>query len=326
MSLEFLAEQAIDEEVLEIADGRREGRLQRHRAIALLARSRPVDGDQRFGRILDDETAETAVRVAAAKALAYLATPEAVAKLVQATRLAGPAILAAVVTALAQVGTQAALPPLVELQSRSGPFIRRQAAFAATLIAHRLDVSGHDWPLPPDDSFLPVPAEAPRVRVINSPNDGSACVQSLRHQSLKVEFAERPIYEIVCDRGSWLLVLTRQTDQAGRVEATLRRKSLMGVLVRRLSDGSGYRVGCYILTAPAPPHGLNILIPAVTSELYWGGKGSVQDGELHARLQAVAGSGALPIDLVVRMRQDEIEFPFGSFDHSILMGREPLPS
>jgi len=326
MSVEIFEERVVDDELREIAAGRREGRVPRARAVTALARARLPDSDRLLGAVLGDETAPASVRAVAAAGLAHLATAEAVAGLTAATRASNPAILAAAATGLARVGDTPALAALVDMQNRTAGPLRQLAAFAAAVIAHRLGVEGHDLRPPSDAAYVEIPSGVPRPQVDELPDEEAReCVGSLREEPLGIEYAERPVYKITCDRGAWMLVFNRAVLEQGALTLLPQRKLVFSVLARKRADASGYSAGCYVLTAPADSDSVHVFVPTVAGQLYWGGTARLEQDGVRARVRALARSGALPVDLDIRVRGDRVELLNGSFDHTIHIGREPKP-
>jgi HEAT repeats len=324
MSVEILEERIVDDELREIAAGRREGRVPRARAVTALARARLPDGDRLLGAVLGDETAPTSVRAVAAAGLAHVATAKAVAALTAATRGTNPAVLAAAAAGLARVGDTSALAALVDMQNRTAGPLRQLAAFAAAVIAHRLGAEGHDLQPPGDAAYVEIPSGAPRPQVDELPDEEAReCVGSLREERLGIEYAERPVYRITCDRGAWMLVFNRAVLEQGALTLLPQRKLVFSVLARKRPDASGYSAGCYVLTAPADPDRLHVFVPTVTGQLYWGGTARFEGDSVRAQIRALARSGALPVDLDIRVRGNRLELLHGLFDHTIHTGREP---
>lgn len=324
MSFEILEERVVDDEVREIAAGRREGRIPRVRAVSALARARLPESGRILVSTLGDETAPVSVRVVAAAGLAFLATPEAVAALITATRAANPAILAAAATGLARVGDTPALAALVDMQNRTIGPLRQLAVFAATVITHRLGIEGHDLRPPSDDAYVEIPSGASRPEINELPDEEAReCLGSLREETVGIEYAERPVYKITCDRGAWILVFNRTMLEQSVLTLLPQRKLIFGVLARKRPDASGYGAGCYVLTAPAAPNRIHMFVPTVTGQLYWGGTARLEEDSVRARIRALARSGALPVDLDIRMRGELLELQNGLFDHTIHTGREP---
>ena len=324
MGIELLGEGKVDAELREIALGHRRGRVPRHRAVAALARSGEPGTDERLRAILGDDTAAPAVRVAAASGLAHVGTDDAVRALLQATHIPHPAVFVAVVSALGQIGDASALPHLLELEQSGPPPAARLARFASALIGHRLNLDGHSFRPSATHAYLDLSPAAEAVEVDASPQDARACLDALRGDALSIEYADEPVYQITCDRGSWFLALNRAVFRTGAaVDMMMNRNLLAGVLARKRSDGSGYSLGCYVLTVPAPPGGVDVFIPTRIGQLSWGGRGQLEEGVIQARVRAVARAGSLPVDIDVEVHDSGLDVTSATFDHTLRTGREP---
>lgn len=329
MSRGILEENAASaDELREIAIGRRGGRVSRVRAVVALARARVPGSDQLLATVLGDETAPVPVRAGAAAGLGHIGTTTAISALTVAAGSREPAVAAAVITALSRVGDEGAMDRLIEVQRRTTGPLRSLSAFAASLIAYRLGLEGQEIEAPRDDAFVDIPQEAPRIELTQaSDEEARSCVGALSDEPFDgVQYAERPVHRLTCDRGSWFLVVNQAVVDPEALTLLTRRKLVFGVLARRYADRSTYAAGCYILTAPAGSSGLHVFVPTTVGQLYWAGSGNLDGTAARARIRALARAGALPIDLDVRFEGGQLELVSGTFDHSIHTGREPTLS
>lgn len=297
--------------------------LTRVQTIRALARARAPEDHATFAAVLRDKGAAAGERAAAAAALAHLATEDAVAALVAATRDREPAVLAAVVTGLGWVGDASVLPALEKVSAREEGALGEVAMFARAFIAHRHDVAGHDLPLPPDDAYVEIPAGAAPVIFEAAPEEeAKECLDSLREQRLGFTVAEHPVHRITCHLGGWMLLVNRQALGTGAVDAVQERRTLFGVLARKRPDDEGYSAEFFVLTTPVG-EGVYVFVTKLSGGIYWGGSGTVVGDALRVRIRALARSGALPASLHLTLDDEGPRLLDGVFDHSIHEGRAP---
>ncbi|HEU5474258.1 MAG TPA: HEAT repeat domain-containing protein [Actinophytocola sp.] len=140
----------------------------RLRAMSLLAAAKPDDGRQLFRAALRDECADVTVRAAAATWLSRFAGPQAQAALLAAlaSERSVP-VLHKIIAGLARVGEEDVIPVLSELAD-TDPNLAGPAAFARSVIAHRVGLGGCAPPAAGESRLAPAPAGAPRSPVLES--------------------------------------------------------------------------------------------------------------------------------------------------------------
>jgi hypothetical protein len=140
----------------------------RVRAMSLLAEAKPEYGEELFRAALRDESADVTVRAAAATWLSRFAVEEAQSALLAALESEWSATVRhKIIAGLARVGEEDALPALSE-QVRSDPNVAVHAAFARSVIAHRVGVGGYEPPTAAESPLAPAPGGARPSHVLET--------------------------------------------------------------------------------------------------------------------------------------------------------------
>jgi hypothetical protein len=140
----------------------------RVRAMSLLAEAKPKYGERIFRAALRDQSADVTVRAAAATWLSRFAAAEAQPALLAALESEQSApVRHKIIAGLARVGEEDALLALSELV-RSDPNVAVHAAFARSVIAHRVGVGGYEPPTAEESPLAPAPEGARTSRVLET--------------------------------------------------------------------------------------------------------------------------------------------------------------
>jgi hypothetical protein len=142
----------------------------RVRAMSSLAHAKPEYGKRIFRIALRDDSADVTVRAAAATWLSRFAAEEAQPALLAAlaSERSTP-VLHKIIAGLARVGEEDALPALASL-ARSNPNLATHAAFAQSVIAHRVGIGGYEPASAAESLLTPAPNSARAWHALE-PND-----------------------------------------------------------------------------------------------------------------------------------------------------------
>ena len=250
--------------------------LPRAQAMRLLQESDFPNKHRDFERVLANAHEPPEARHLAALHLGLVGTPAAQAILVEQTDIPDDFVLAGVVKALGRIGNEAATLEAVErVQRRAGGIAVAQAAFATTLIAHRLGLEGRDQPAPGEDEYVqPLTRDAGSLRVgLADAGDAETCLRSLAHQPFGVEFAEQPMYEVRCGTNIWMIVFNRALVGRDALATLETRKTFLGVVAKLHRADGVYGAAFVILTSPSErAHDVSIRIHRVSGEVAIAGR------------------------------------------------------
>jgi hypothetical protein len=190
--------------------------------------------------------------------LGDLGTAAATEALVAHLTTGDESVLTAILSSLGRIGDATALAAIERVDPMLSGVAAERAAFAASLIAHRLDLPGHPLPHPAGRQAHDEPPtkesddqECHRLRITRAdPADAELCLRSLARRPLGAELLEEPMYQLRCGRNRWMAVLTRGLGVPGGVERLVRRKSLPAVVAQRDPATGRYVASFLVLSSP----------------------------------------------------------------------------
>src|SRR5262249_10333701 len=174
--------------------------ISRREAFKLLARSDEPDREKSLASVLGNPQEEPQQRSLAAIALGHIATPIAENLLLDALDGSPVTILPDVIRALGRIGGTKAITPPHRIATSCTPALVAAASFAASLIAHRFGLPGHDLSVPAQQDLLPVPdTDAQPMQVGEaSETDASSVLASLAHEPYGVELYGGSMTQLRC--------------------------------------------------------------------------------------------------------------------------------
>ncbi|HEY7140103.1 MAG TPA: HEAT repeat domain-containing protein [Methylomirabilota bacterium] len=278
-------------------------------AFALLAASSFPEREVLLGSVLQDRREPTAVRSAAAIALGRIPTRES--EQILLTNLAAEEwrVQVEVLRALGKIGGAEALAAIDRLRLPAED--PGGAAFAASLIAHRLRLPGHELPLPPGERLLKVPEErAHAIRVSPLPPElARKAILDLARQPYGVEYDENRLVRLECVRRVNVVCPNRQLTEAGQVARLRERKAVAAVVALQSPETGDYSVSYIVMVAPAGSAGrVQIIAPRCSGRPGLAGTGNVVDDRLAFELRTVERPGAFPMELSGELVTGEIRF------------------
>lgn len=238
--------------------------------------------------VLDNASENTGLRSLAAAYLGKIATPAALDILLASSRTQTRGVLAQIVDVLGRIGDQRALAAVQGIAARAPYPLSTRAAFAATLIAHRLELTGDGLPPFGRVTYLD-PSDSRLVPFFIRSADPRAVASVLRQLTSRyaIELADRPAFEIVCERRKDFLLLNRSLLRPDVVERLPQVRVMFGLICARDMETGTYSVTAVVLTAPAIRPQVEIRVFRPNGQALIGATGQVRSGLLHFRLLSV---------------------------------------
>jgi hypothetical protein len=273
--------------------------FQRSDALARLAESALPSRAHDLQAVLENPHEIAGLRALAALYLGRSRVPEALDILIENSRTQTGGVLARIVDALGRIGDGRALAAVQDVVRRTSPPVSSRALFAATLIVHRLALTGEGLPALETVSYL----DADKHRLVDlsiRPADARLISDVLSRLSTHYEIglAERPAYRISCDRREEFLVLTRESVRRDVVERLTRVRTVLAVVCTPDVEIDSYAVTGLVLTAPAGRESVDMRVYRPNGHPLLGTTGQIRGSLLHFRLAAVARAAARPFDIV----------------------------
>jgi hypothetical protein len=277
----------------------------RRAAMALLLTSDFPNKDEDFAAVLEDEQVPGRIRYMAAVMLAKVDTRAAQDILIRNLRIRDERVCAGVLIGLGRIGDSAALEALAHLKDDSKP-----ARFAATLIAHRLGVEGHDAPVPDDSDLLGLADSAARPMQWQRPDpaDIRFCLRSLTSDPFGIAFAQEPVYQVRCGGRELMVLFNRELVAQDTIKWMRERKTLAGVVALRNETNGLYSVSLLILTSPSrKTEGFNLMLYQTNGALAYAGRASVGVNSTEFSIRALSRPGAFPIRFEGTLQDGRVE-------------------
>lgn len=300
--------------------------LPRDVAMTLLVASDLPTRHRDLKAVLSDEQESPAMRYLAAINLGRVGTPEAVEALIRSSNTRDEAALEGIITALGYIGGISALEVISEFKRHGAKFVAARAEFAAALISHRLGLDGNDLPVYDRESYLAILGAARPFRITAA---GAAaaelCLRSLADQPFGVEFAERPMYQIRCERNALMIVFNRVLIGGEAIQMLRERKTLWGVIARRSEQTGLYSAGHLILSSPAKEGDeINVLIHRLKGESAYAGTARVEGDRAWFTIGTISQPGAVAVMIEGSYRQGRLDITTSQSATYSLKKREPI--
>lgn len=223
--------------------------LRREQLLPLVLSSTLPDRLELIRSVLEDLAASSEARRAAAVALGRLNSPEAEDVLIRALDQTDRQVLSGAVKALGWIGGPGAYRPLLGVRGRADETVVALAEFSARLVAHRHGLAGTELPplrmprrLFPGDAQRTIdfaPARDERIRI---------CLRSIATRSFGMRVDEEHLYEMLCEKSEWMLLLDRRFVE--NPSDFLRRRSIPCAAAVWTAEHETYSIGALGLFEP----------------------------------------------------------------------------
>ncbi|HEY1369264.1 MAG TPA: HEAT repeat domain-containing protein [Gaiellaceae bacterium] len=202
--------------------------------------------------VLADAGAPRTDRIAAARGLGTIATPEAERRLLRHVRDPDPRVQQDVLAALGTFAGLAAARALDQVEVPSDRFARQQLAFTRALVAHREGLPGPflTEARPVERSPGRASEMSPLTLRVGTANATAAAAARLRGPRYGIAFADRA-FALSCGPAEWTIFLNRSLVFSGRGPANLfERPWVAAVLAQALPGREALTTRFVLLTRP----------------------------------------------------------------------------
>lgn len=313
--------------------------------LSLLARKPYDEKHEDLRRLLFDDDRESRLRHSAAVSLGRAFGQDAESTLLEAleSETLTPDVRRGVLTALGAVGSEAVLDALADDRKQFSEPVRRQAAWAETLIAYRAGT-------PPNDErgrlslpeLVEIDGESFEVAIRAADTDvrkaALADVRRSQHH-LPLAVSEDHIYELTCLNQRLLIVFDEEFVQAA--DAPFERKYVASVILGRTDiEADEWSPRHYLLVHPVGESSENdeteagqergrdrgeLFITSTNGRILYGGTVVHEDDGLTFELRAVERPGLRPVRFKGRFADGDLVLEEGESAAVEPDGREPAP-
>jgi HEAT repeat protein len=273
------------------------------RAIgALAAGAKPNVAVPALKAVLSNSKAPRTDRIAAARALGTIATPQAERALLAHVRVRDPRVQQDVFAALGTFGGPAAARALGQLAAPSDHAARKQLAFARALIAHRHGLAGpfmtearaieHRPGRPEEMAALTL-----RMRTAKAT---AAAIDRLRGPTYGIDFADRA-YLLRCGPADWTIFLNKAMGRSPRSPANLfDRPWIAAVLAQALPTRETLTTRLVMLTRPTGTQA-HIDVARADGEIAYTGTAQPAESAIGFAISDVERSATAPLTVAGRV-------------------------
>lgn len=236
-----------------IATGEGDGGVSKMRALAALRRTRSTRKEEIFSSLLADRRESPRFKHQAVMGLYEMGGRKAEQALLKNARNADEETAAAMAAALGRIGSAESLPVVTELGAASGPGGRGRASFAASLLAYRHDLPGHDVKAPGARQLLKLGADAEaqpiKVQAARA-NQAEEALASLKAEPIGLELTTAGARRIDCKPNSFIYLWNKRFLARG-LQSFKQQKGVAGVMLRKNRLGEGFAFSWLVLTTPS---------------------------------------------------------------------------
>jgi hypothetical protein len=284
--------------------------LSRVHAMALLRSSNYPGAYRELEALLVNEREPREIRLLAAANLGKIDRPAVVEILTANLAISDDAIRSVILTVLGRIGHHGVLELLERASREDTGSARTAAAFALTLLSHRLGLSGHELSLPRDGYVEPhvdggVPIDLRRA----NDADAEQCLRGLAQKPLGIELSPDHVYQVQMWRRIRMVLLNRQYATADGASRLQRQSAFLGVVAAADPETGVYYPTRALLTSPgASRSAVNVFLCRLRGEVLLAGGSTVAGDRDVFTLRSVAQPGARPMRIEGVFDKGELRF------------------
>ena len=221
------------------------------RALASLQSPQRRDVGDIFTEVVADKDEEPRFRHMAVLGLYKMGGARADEALAGVSRKADEVSAPTIATALGRVGTAKRLRTIERLEGIAAPHARARATFAATLLAYRHRLEGHDVRAPAASALQDLGRRRSQaVEIAKAQSDlAKRAMAALTEEPLELDLTTDAALRIACEPNTFAWLWTKEVAAKG-FAALADRKGVAGVLLRRRRHENAFSLSALGLGTP----------------------------------------------------------------------------
>jgi hypothetical protein len=221
------------------------------RALATLQLRGRRDVSELFLEVAAADDEPPRFRQLAALGLYRMGGPRAQEALEAAAGRADAATAPTIATGLGRIGPPESMDTIDQLERKAPAHARDRVAFAATLLAYRFNLDGHDVRAPAGNALQQLGRKKARpIEVTVARQDVAArALESLADDPLGIELLPKAALRISCEPNTFVWVWAARAE-GGDPAVLMREKGVAGVLFRRRLFENAYALSAIGLVTP----------------------------------------------------------------------------
>jgi hypothetical protein len=288
--------------------------LPRMRALNLLYAANLADKQAIFTTLLLDEADNPRIRYQAAMHLYRINTPEIKGILLNGSQqIEDTRVLVAVVKALGRLGDEQALPVVSRIAVERSGRVASEARFAASLIAHRLGLPGHNLSIPAPQNLVTLSAaDTHPFRVIQASQDEIQIgLSSLADESFGINYLKDLVYQLECEaRDNLLIFLNQELAAPNALNRLSERKALPAIIASKSEETGRYSTALLVLSSPGdePTGQLHVLVHRPDGQQVFAGTAQISGRRAVFSLRSVERPGVFAIKVEGILEAGQLTF------------------
>jgi len=289
--------------------------MPRAEAMFLLAAASEPEGVTTLSSILETDPDKYA-RIAAAAALGRVHGSNSEDQLLRLVLREEPVVQKQIFASLARVGTPRALFAADAAAEYPDEQVADAARFAATVIAHRYNIPGHDWLTAHEEKGMQLAEKNARSAAIErvSPSEQRGLASALQSEPFGLEYSRLRSVILECAGKAQIVTLSAESVPSA---ALLERKFVAGAVLTKNIETEQYSISHVILSSSNGSGGVRILAPRTSGRGGLVGTGRMENGRLRFELRSLPRPGAAAISVTGILEDSELKL-------NVLSGRERM--
>ena len=300
------------QELKEIAMGKipQISRGDRVKALSAIARIGAAEECKILSKIIADEKEEVDLRAVAAANLSLLPPEDAERELITHLNVENELVQAKIIRSLGCIGSKKAIEALDRIFQAPSDFIKKEIAFAKTLISYRFGLDRDTLPFVPGaDRKLEARSDAINFIIKQIGKDGLMnYLQSFEGSNYGIEVSENIGFKVECGgRVTFLFLLNKKYDHH-ILSSIIEKKVLFGLLARYIEERDTYTTQSLVLSSPYDRHTLDIIVCRTDGEPLFSGRGYIKESTMTFSITDIERPGTLPCQITGRLTDESLEF------------------
>ena len=283
----------------------------RPEAMAQLAFSARPDRESLLAQVLQNDKEPRRYKAVAAIALGRIPTPSAEATLLSRLSKTSDPAFPEVLLSLGRIGGPQALVAIDSLQLPPLHPDAGRAAYAASLIAHRLGLPGHELPFPPEENILKPPAAGQSRPVEFAPVDHSAAqlvLDGMNRYPYGIAFEPTKLTSARC-AGEINVICPNREFLGATATRLAERKAVLALVALQSPETAEYSISYVVLSRPSTGKvgTLTITVHRCSGKLALAGSARLAGTNIQFELRSVRQPGAWATSLTGSLEDGRVQ-------------------
>lgn len=273
--------------------------IPRTRAVALLVNSKLRSKDKILNELITNEEEYTPIRHQSVIGLYTTKAEKSEAALIDSLKVVkNKHLQSTIVQMLGRIGSPDSLRNITNLRDGSRGYAKNQIDFAASLIAYRHNLNGHELKFPSKRQLLKFSNNAEKqtmkVSVANAA-ETSVALKSVAKESFGIQLASDSLLKVTCKPNIFLLALNKEFRSNQGLKKLAKRKGIIGLYLLKSKESRSYSTAFIITSTPRDENVSEILLKTPSGKTAFAGIAHHSRNSLEFSIQSVRIPGSVSI-------------------------------